>query len=94
MCVGFVLLANGATIGIFVYKGSEARPPESRGNQLTGFQIARMTSSSVVMALGENGFLKGGIRGHIDTALVGEDSLSVLPVGETGVKGWRNGSIH
>ena len=89
--VGFVLLENSATINIFMNKGSEARPPEFRGNQLIGFEIARMAGSLVVMASGENGFLKREVRGYIDTALVDKDSLSMLPVREMGAENGGNG---
>ena len=48
----------------------------------------------MVVALGEDGFLKGGIGGHIDIAFVGKDPLSMLPVREMGAEGRGNGSIH
>ena len=59
-----------------------------------GFQIARMTSRLVVMAMGKDSFLKEEIRGYIYMIFVGEDPLSILPVRETEAEGRRNGSIH
>ena len=37
MCVGLILLTNGTTFNILTHKGSKARLPEFRGNQLMGF---------------------------------------------------------
>ena len=48
----------------------------------------------MVVALGENGLPKRGVRGDLDMAFVGEDPLSILPVGWMRVEGRRNGSIH
>ena len=48
----------------------------------------------MVMALGKDGLSKGGIRGYIDMALVSEDLLSILPVGQTRVEGRENRSIY
>ena len=90
----FVLLANSTTIDIFTNKESEARPPEFGGNQLTDFEIARMASSLVVMTSDKNSFPKGEVGGHIDIALVGKDSLGMLPVREMGVEGRRNRPFH
>ena len=94
MCVGFVLLANCATLNIFLHKGCKTRPPEFRGNQLTGFQVAWMTSCFMVMATGEDGLSEGGVGGDINMALVGEDPFGILPVRQTSVEGKGNGSIH
>ena len=48
----------------------------------------------MVMASGKDGLLKRGVRGYIDMALVSEDLLSILPVGQTRVEGRGNGSIY
>ena len=80
VCVGFVLLANGTTFDVFMHEGCKARPPELGGNQLMGFQVARVTGHFMVMAIGEDGLLKGGVRGNVETALVGEDLFGILPV--------------
>ena len=53
-----------------------------------------MTSRFMVVALGEDGLSKGGVREYIDTALVGEDPLGILPVRETRAEGGGNRSIH
>ena len=80
VCVGLVLLANDTTLNIFLHKGCKTGPPELGGNQLTGFQVARVTGCFMVVATGENGLPKGGIRGNVDMAFVGEDPFSILPV--------------
>ena len=56
--------------------------------------MARMASSSMVMAVDQNGFVEEIIRGNIDIALVGENALCVLPIQEMGAKGWRDGAVH
>ena len=48
----------------------------------------------MVMAVDQNGFVEEIIRGNIDTALVGENALCVLPIQEMGAKGWRDGAVH
>ena len=48
----------------------------------------------MVMAAGENSFAEGKIRRNIDTTFIGENALSILPIREAGLKGWRNGAIH
>ena len=53
-----------------------------------------MTSCFMIIASGKNGLLKGGVRGHIDMTLVGEDPFDTLPVRQTRAKGRENGSIH
>ena len=50
MSVGFVLLAFSAAFDISADKGSEAWPPELRGNQLAGLQEAGVASRFVIMA--------------------------------------------
>ena len=34
----------------------------------------------MVIALGQDGPLKGGVGGHVDTTRVGEDPFGILPV--------------
>ena len=94
MCVEFILLTNGASLNIFAHEGSEAKLPEFGGHQLVGFQIARMTSHFMVMALDEDGLSEGWVRGHIDMALVGEDPLGILPIKWMRAKGGRNEAIY
>ena len=45
-----------------------------------GFQVAKVTSHFMVVAMGEDGLPKGGIGGDIDMAFIGEDPFGILPV--------------
>ena len=65
MCVGLVLLANCAFFDIFPHKGCKTRPPEFRGNQLMGFQVAWVTCCFMVVATSENGLLERGVGGDM-----------------------------
>ena len=53
-----------------------------------------MTGCFMVMALDEDGLSKGGIRGYIDTTLVGENPFSILPVKQARAESRGNGSTH
>ena len=46
------------------------------------------------MATGENGPPERGVGGDIDTILVCENALRILPIRETRVEGRGNGAIH
>ena len=48
----------------------------------------------MVIALGQDGPLKGGVGGHVDTTLVGEDPFGILPVGQMRAEDRGNRSIH
>ena len=48
----------------------------------------------MVMATGKDGLSEGGVRGNVDTAFVGEDPFSILPIRQMRVKGGGNGFIH
>ena len=64
-------MANGTAFDVFSHKLCEARPPEFGGDELAGFEITRVTSGLVVMAVGEDGAAEGVLQGHVDTVLVG-----------------------
>ena len=48
----------------------------------------------MIMAMLENGVMKGIIIGDVDTALVGQDASCHLPVREMGAEGKGNVPIH
>ena len=78
--VRFVLLACGTAFNIFPYELCETQPPELRGNKLVSFEITWMTSSLMVMTMGEDGTTEGGLWGNIDTTFVGQDIIIKLPI--------------
>ena len=94
MCVEFVLLTSGATLYVFADEGSQTRPPEFRGNQLTSLQIARVTGHLMVVAMGKDGFPKREVEGDVDATFVSKDPLGILLVRQTRVKGRGNGAVH
>ena len=49
--IGLVLLAGGTALNIFADVGGETGPPELSCNKLSGFEITRMASTVVVMAM-------------------------------------------
>ena len=81
MCVGFVLLANRTSFDIFAYKRCKARPPELGGDKLAGFKVTWVASSLMIVATNKDGPSKRGVGGNVNTPFVGEDALSILPVG-------------
>ena len=58
------------------------------------FQVAQVACSFMVMATSKDGPSKRGVGGDVNTTFIGEDSLSILPIRQTGTEGWGNGSIH
>ena len=58
MHVRFVLLACGAAFDVFAHKLHETWPPKLRGDELASFQVTRVTSSFMVMAVLEDGVAK------------------------------------
>ena len=53
-----------------------------------------MACSLMVMAVSKHGLSERGVRGDVNMAFVCEDPLSILPIRQTGMKSWKNGSIH
>ena len=80
MCVQLISLAHGTALDVFSHKLHNAQPPELGGNKLVGFNVPGMASGLIVMAMGEDGMVKGVIWGNIDMSFVGEDMVIVLPV--------------
>ena len=58
MSIGIVLLAFSTAFNISADKGSEAWPPELRGNQLAGLQEAGVASRFMIMATLKYGVLE------------------------------------
>ena len=75
MCVCFVLLTGRAASNEGTNIRSEAWPPELGGDQLASFEEARVASSGVVVTVVE---IASGR--DIDTTLIGEDAIRMLPV--------------
>ena len=71
MCVCLVLLANCTTFNVFLDIGGRARPLELSSNKLAGFQVTRVADGFVIMAMLEDGVVKGFIIGDIDPTLIG-----------------------
>ena len=80
MHVGFVLLASHTSLYVFVYERCEAGPPKFRGNKLAGFKVTCVASSFMIVAANKDGLSKRGIGGNVNTSLVGENALGILPV--------------
>ena len=72
----------------------ETWPLELCSNQLAGFQEARMSSSRLIMVVGNDGVAEVEIIGSIDLSLEGEGAGVILPVKEAGMEGWGNFSRH
>ena len=68
--VGLVLLADSTAFNIFADVGGETGPPKFCCNELSGFQVAGVPGTLVVMATLEDSVAEGIIVGDIDTALV------------------------
>ena len=94
MHVGLVLLANCTPFDVFAHERCQTRPPEFGGDQLTGFQLAQVACSFMVMAMNEDGLLERGVRGDVNMTFVSKNPLGVLPVRQIGMEGWGNRSIH
>ena len=80
MCVCLVLLASGAASNKSTNIGGEAWPPELGSDQLVSFEKAGVTSGGVIMTAAENVAAEITSGGNKDTAFIGEDAISILPV--------------
>ena len=80
MHVGLVLLASHTSLYVFVYERCEAGPPKFRGNKLAGFKVTWVASSFMIVAANKDGMSKRGIGENVNTSLVGENALGILPV--------------
>ena len=80
MGVRFILLADGAASDVGADVGGKTRPPEVRGDELTGFKETGVTRSRVIMATTEDETSKVVVGWYINAALVGEDAVNVLPI--------------
>ena len=94
MDVGFVLLAGCTTFDVFTDIGGKAGPPEFSCDKLLGFEVARVTSTFVVVATLEDSVPQGVVIWDIDAALIGQDACFNLPVGEAGTEGERKVIVH
>ena len=59
MCVGFVLLAHGTALNIFLHEPCKAQPLELGGDKLTDLEITRVTGSLMVMAANKDRVAEG-----------------------------------
>lgn len=71
MGVSFVLLAEGAASDILADEGGKTRPPELGSDELTGFQVTRLTGGCMIVTTLDNGFAEIPLWGNIDIVLVG-----------------------
>ena len=94
MGISLVLLAGCTAFDVFTDVGGKAGPPEFCHDKLSGFQVARVTSTFAVMATLENSVTEGVVIGDIDAVLIGQDACFNLPVGEAGTEGKRDVFIH
>ena len=81
VCVNLILLAKGAALNITADERGKARPPKLSGDQLSGFQEARVSGGFMIVASCKDGAAEGVVGGDIDTAFIGKDAGFNLPVG-------------
>ena len=86
MGVNFVLLAQRASADIAANVRGEAGPPKLGGDQLAGFENARMARCGMIMVTCDDGAAQVSIGGDIDSSLVSQDSSVVVPIGKAGAK--------
>ena len=94
MCVRLVLLTGCAASNEGANIRGEAWPPELGGNQLASLEEAGVASSGVIMTAAENITAEIASRRDIDTALMGEDAIRMLPVREMGTESRGNRATH
>ena len=70
VCIDLVLLERGTSMYITVNKRCKTQPPKFRSNKLASFENSWVTSSRMVMMVGDNELLKVCITGNIDMALI------------------------
>ena len=88
--VGLILLAHGVVFHVFLHKLCETQLPEVGSDKLASFEVTRVTSSLVIMAVGEDGVVERILGGNIDAPFIGQDVIVVLSVREVGLEGSRD----
>ena len=86
MHVRLVLLAYGAAFDILSHKLCKTQPPKLHGDELASFEVAGVSSSFVVVAVGKDGATKGVVGGNIDMTFVGQNMVVKLPIREMGME--------
>ena len=94
MSVHLVLLASCTAFDVFTAVGGKTRPPEIGSDKLPSFQVSRVASHIMIMAVLEDGTVKGFVVGDMAMTLVGQDACFDLPVGEAGEERERNVLVH
>ena len=61
---------------------------------MASFQEAGVSSSGMVMAAMKDIATEVSSRGNVNTTFIGEYSIGMLPIGETGAEGGGNRTIH
>ena len=79
---------------VFADVEGKAGPPEFHSNKLSGFQVAGVAGTLVVMTTVENSVTEGVVSGDIDTTLIGQDACVDLPIGEAGTEWKRDVVVH
>ena len=80
MSVRFAALASRTPFYVFAHKRCKAGPPKFRGDKLAGLEVTWVAGSFMIVAAKKDGPPKRGIGRNVNTPLVGENALSILPV--------------
>lgn len=70
MCVGFALLAGGATFDVFFDEMGHSWPPVSCRKQLFGFEVSRVTGRWVIMEAFDEFFSEIFFIRYVDLSLI------------------------
>ena len=87
MCVHLILLAGCTAFDVFTDVGGQARPPELGSDKLAGLQVARMSSSFIIMVTLEDGAVKGFIIGDIHRCNPGRSKCPLQLASQRGGSG-------
>ena len=74
MCIGLVLLANGATSDKVLYEGGETRPPEIPFQECLGMEDSHVTGQRG----GVDGVEQGGASGGGYEHAISEVKMSII----------------
>ena len=89
-----MLLTSGTTRNIDVGKQGKTWSPKVGSNKLASFQEAGVSGCGMVMAVTKDVTTEVSSRGNVNATFIGEYSIGMLPIEETGAEGGGNRTIH
>jgi hypothetical protein len=90
--IRFHLLAQGATVNIFMDIGAKTRPPIILFDKFLHFEVARVAHCGMIMKLAEEVVASG--RRHISMVFVVQNGINNFPIQQCGLHEWETEAMQ